>query len=80
MFKQTISPPPELDYGSEEEVMIELRPGRTADEMAKLFHGANAAVPQQLSPGFYSGKVPVEMRKALGTIAAVHRKAIKRMH
>ena len=80
MFKQRPSPPPELEYGTEEEVMIEPLAGHTSQEILRLFVGSGAEAPMQLGPEFLSGKVPLSLRSALHQIAVVHRKATKKMH
>jgi hypothetical protein len=80
MFKKTPSPPPDFDYDSEEEVTIELNEGRSSNEMTDLFRQADAPVPQQIAPRFFSGKVPPALRQALKPIASVHRKTRKQLH
>ena len=80
MFKKVVSLPWELEYSGEEEVNIEPLDGHAPEEIVSLFVQASAAAPEQLAPGFFSGKVPLHLRPALSAIARVHRKPIKRMH
>jgi len=80
MFKKEISPPPELAYDEQEEVMLEPRSGHSSSEIVRLFEGAGAPPPVEMAPGFLSGVVPTPLRGRLTSIAIVHRKTRKRMH
>jgi len=66
-------------YPDNEDVTIEPRPGYSGREIVQLFQQEGAAPPNELAPGFLSGRVPARLQEKLNTLAVVQTKPRKRM-
>ena len=79
-MKQEAGLPIGQNYSEADEVNIELLPGHTHQELLDLFQKEGAPAPEELAPGFYSGKVPLASRQLVHSIARVQPKIRKKMH